>query len=326
MEQTIKLSRNLDLELSAEDRVVNWDLAVDWIQDWSRFRRNDAEVKVVDSNAPPAALKAAEAEQKNLMTMALAAERQAMAMNARMDNFRLKSLANFEPKTGKCDAVVRLSIPGVLAKQHVGRFITADFVQFSTSRISPKKIDTTAPPIIPRPTDVQDFSDLMASSRLQAAIVGPYASPRLSAESVAVALSQTQISDSELVSSALLPAGSSAAMSAPSPSSDTPPTTSPPNTGPATIIRRNDDLDFSILNVEYKKLLETIVVTGVNQGRLYGISFAKYLEALGIEGFPSFTLIVEGSIGVVTCAYVETSGPKMRKVRSLFYYTTGHVI
>jgi hypothetical protein len=35
---------------------------------------------------------------------------------------------------------------------------------------------------------------------------------------------------------------------------------------------------------------------------MYAVAMVKFLAAIGIKKFPVFTLITEGSIGVVTCA------------------------
>lgn len=76
-------------------------------------------------------------------------------------------------------------------------------------------------------------------------------------------------------------------------------------------------LDIPLLLAEYKKLSDDFSLKGVNQARMYGIATAKFLSVLGIEDFPVFTLVTEGSLGVVTCTHSHTlTGPVTRRKRT----------
>ncbi|KAG7439379.1 uncharacterized protein BT62DRAFT_738837 [Guyanagaster necrorhizus] len=60
-----------------------------------------------------------------------------------------------------------------------------------------------------------------------------------------------------------------------------------------------------LLVQEYKKFLDNMQQNGVNQGRMDLIACIKFLSALGIHNFPVFSIITEGTLGTVCCAYMK---------------------
>lgn len=62
-------------------------------------------------------------------------------------------------------------------------------------------------------------------------------------------------------------------------------------------------LFLPLITGEHKNFVVDERFTGINQGRMHGTSAVKLLATLGIFDFPVFTLIGEGTCGIVTCAY-----------------------
>lgn len=89
------------------------------------------------------------------------------------------------------------------------------------------------------------------------------------------------------------------------------------------------DLDIPLLSTEYKKELSSKVF-GVHQGRMYGVACAKFLNVIGIRDLPVFVLTTEGSVGVVSCAYLakyeETKGEQVRLFAVYIYDSVNNLL
>jgi len=67
------------------------------------------------------------------------------------------------------------------------------------------------------------------------------------------------------------------------------------------------EMDLPLLLVDHStKLASTDPVAGVNRMRMNAASTAKCLAALGVLDFPVFSLLTDGTLGVVTCTIAST--------------------
>lgn len=65
------------------------------------------------------------------------------------------------------------------------------------------------------------------------------------------------------------------------------------------------DLFLPVVVCKHKKAIGKFNATGVNQGRMYAIASTKFYAALGVYGVPTYVIITEGPMAVITVTYGE---------------------
>ncbi|TFY64082.1 hypothetical protein EVG20_g6064 [Dentipellis fragilis] len=71
------------------------------------------------------------------------------------------------------------------------------------------------------------------------------------------------------------------------------------------VLDKQDTLEIPIFIREYETLISAPRDSAENQGRLDLVAVVKFLGVLGITDFPIFGLVIEGTMGAVTCAWGE---------------------
>jgi hypothetical protein len=65
----------------------------------------------------------------------------------------------------------------------------------------------------------------------------------------------------------------------------------------------DNHLHLPLLGEEHKHFHATKALSSVQQGRFFATTALKYLASLGIFNFPTFTLVTEGTQGIIICAF-----------------------
>jgi hypothetical protein len=190
--------------------------------------------------------------------------------------------ANKEPRCGQCDAIVTLSIPDILDEAGDTTFTLTT----QPSKMS-RRDDIKFHEFL-RAVAAENPDDLLASAILHFPATGyGLPSPTFASGSVAPTADQNLASTFPTRAMASLTLGVSDML----------------NTDAMDDPR---SLQLPLLAIEHKKFTnDGYKPTGVIQGRFYAVAMVKFLAAIGIKRFPVFTLITEGSIGVLTCAFTD---------------------